>query len=184
MKKFIPILILIVFISQLSGCKRNTNKKTTKTSYNDIDTINKGDSTIYGNLIEGGINSIMLVNDRGDTIECINNPEDTTEVIKGGKIYGDKFAVIATNEYGELILQKAINLTSLLGNWKSIDKDIEIKEGGEVNSNIKTSKPWTTWKIYNGKLVFSKDTFNIIQLDAESLSLENDNGIYDFKRNQ
>ena len=38
------------------------------------------------------------------------------------------------------------------------------------------------WKICNGQLVLSSDTFSIYELGADSLFLENERGIYAYKR--
>ena len=78
-----------------------------------------------------------------------------------------------------------VNLTTLLGRWTSIDKNFEIQEGGVVESSVKAeTHPWTSWKIYNGNLLLNRDTFNVVQLGADSLYLENGEGIYAFKRQQ
>ena len=91
--------------------------------------------------------------------------------------------MIAYKEYGDMMLRSAINITSLLGNWTSLDKNFEIKEGGEVTSNLQSEKNvWTSWKIYNGKLLLSRDTFDVIELGADTMSLENKAGIFVFGR--
>ena len=85
---------------------------------------------------------------------------------------------------GELVAKKVINVTTLLGRWTSIDKDFEIEEGGTVKSAVKAeSTPWTYWKIFNGRLVLNKDTFDVAGLGADSLYLENNRGIFVYKRN-
>ena len=84
----------------------------------------------------------------------------------------------------DMFAKKIINLTSLLGLWSSLDKQFEIIEGGTVVSNTGEPKPYTEWKIINGKLVLSPDTFDIYSLGPDSLYLENDNGIYGYKRMQ
>ena len=82
-----------------------------------------------------------------------------------------------------MILRNAINITSLLGNWTSLDKNFEIKEGGEVTSILQSEKNvWTSWKIFNGKLLLSRDTFDVIELGADSMALENKAGIFVFER--
>ena len=79
--------------------------------------------------------------------------------------------------------QKVINLTSILGKWASLDKNFEIKDGGVVESNVAAeSNPYTSWKIFNGRLVLSKDTFDVLNLGPDSLYLENDKGIFVYKR--
>ena len=84
---------------------------------------------------------------------------------------------------GEKSTKKIINLTTLQGKWLSLDKNFEIQEGGVVKSNVKAeSKPWTSWKILNGRLLLNKDTFDIVKLGNDSLYLENRVGIFAFKR--
>ncbi len=79
--------------------------------------------------------------------------------------------------------KKVINLTSLMGKWTSIDKNFDIKDDGVVESHISAeSKPYTSWKILNGKLLLSTDTFEILNLGPDSLSLENNKGIFVYKR--
>lgn len=79
--------------------------------------------------------------------------------------------------------KKVINLTTLLGKWTSIDRNFDIKEGGVVESHVTAeSRPYTDWKIVNGRLVLSADTFEVLDLGPDSLYLENDTVIYAFKR--
>ena len=59
-----------------------------------------------------------------------------------------------------------------------------IAEGGNVISNTGEPKPYTEWKILNGKLILTPDTFDIYTLGPDSLYLENDKGIYGYKRLQ
>ena len=134
-------------------------------------------------MVDGGMNSIVLLTDNGDTIVYLTNPNDTVDVVKGGKLNGDRFAIIGYKEYGDRFMRSAINLTSLLGNWISLDRNFEIKEDGTVTSSLQSEKnPWTSWKIWNGKLILSKDTFEVDNLGADSLALENKNGIFVFTR--
>ena len=109
--------------------------------------------------------------------------EDSVQTIKGGKHVGDRMAIIAsTNEVGEHIVKSGINLTTLLGKWSALDRSFEIQEGGIVNSQYEEPKPYTEWKVYNGLLILSKDTFSVYELGAHSLLLENNKGIYSYKR--
>ena len=92
-------------------------------------------------------------------------------------------AVVGTPGDEGMVVRKAINLTSLMGRWTSLDKNFEIKDGGVVESHVQNeSNPYTEWKILNGKLVLSKDTFNILSIGNDSLYLENEKGIYAYKR--
>ena len=92
-------------------------------------------------------------------------------------------AVIGKNTQEGLVATQVVNLTTLMGKWTSLDKNFEIMEGGVVESNVTAeSNPWTSWKILNGKLVFNADTFIINMLGADSLYIENSNGIFAYKR--
>ena len=85
-------------------------------------------------------------------------------------------------------LLEADELKALLAQLRQIHADIQagnfvIEEGGTVVSNIKAeTKPWTNWKIFNGKLLLNKDTFDVVTLGADSLAIENRNGIFVYKR--
>ena len=62
------------------------------------DTLATGDSTVYGTMVDGGMNSIVLLTDNGDTIVYLTNPNDTVDVVKGGKLNGDRFDIIGYKE--------------------------------------------------------------------------------------
>lgn len=151
------------------------------------------DSTVYGTCGEGTtMHSLQLITDAGDTLqyligESMNDGEayvDDFDPVLGGLLAGDRLAVIEGKEVdGEKTAQRVINLTTLLGKWVSLDKNFEILEGGVVKSNLQAeSKPWTSWKILNGKLLLNKDTFNINSLGKDSLYLESTQGIFTYKR--
>lgn len=145
------------------------------------------DSTIYGICGEGtSMHSLELLTDSGDTLtyEILDDGLNENLVV-GGLLVGDRLAVVGymNSELKEHIANKVINLTTLQGKWMSIDKNFEIQEGGIVKSNIKAeTAPWVSWRIYNGKLLLNKDTFQIEALGADSLYLENRQGIFTFKR--
>lgn len=144
------------------------------------------DTTYYGVCGDGtSMHSLELITNDGDTlIYSYNTGED--QVTRGGLMVGDRVAVLrGIDEYGDSCASLIVNLTSLLGHWTSLDKNFEIQEGGVVQSNVATeSKSWTSWKIMNGQLLFDRDTFDIVALNADSLFLENDNGIFVYKRLQ
>ena len=144
------------------------------------------DSTIYGKCGENtAMHTLELITLQGDTVNYVLGVDEDAKV-QGGLLIGDRLAVIAhKNKDGENVTETVINLTTLSGKWRSIDKQFEIQEDGSVLSTIKEeSKPWTSWKISNGKLVLNKDTFTINELGADSLYLENTYGIFAFKRQQ
>lgn len=132
------------------------------------------------------MHTLELITDEGDTLTYLVDVDSEDEVVKGGMLAGDRMAVVGAKDgNGELVATQVVNLTTLLGRWTSIDKNFEIQEGGVVESSVKAeTHPWTSWKIYNGNLLLNRDTFNVVQLGADSLYLENGEGIYAFKRQQ
>ena len=73
------------------SCKDNKPKSVLSEVEAAGDSVSTGDSTVYGIMVEGGMNSIVLLTDHGDTLEYLVNPNDYFEVVKGGKIDGDRF---------------------------------------------------------------------------------------------
>lgn len=183
---FASLMLLV-----LAGC--NSKKEKPNLQANDVEEV--ADSTVYGVCGEGtSMHSLELITDTGDTLTytILDAEADMDGMVTGGGLVshvegglmaGDKVAVTGQKVDGELIADKVINVTSLLGHWTSIDKNFEIEEGGTVRSSVKAeSNPWTSWKILNGHLLLNRDTFNINSLGADSLYIENDKGIYTFKR--
>lgn len=183
---FASLMLLV-----LAGC--NSKKEKPNLQANDVEEV--ADSTVYGVCGEGtSMHSLELITDTGDTLTytILDAEADMDGMVMGGGLVshvegglmaGDKVAVTGQKVDGELIADKVINVTSLLGHWTSIDKNFEIEEGGTVRSSVKAeSNPWTSWKILNGRLLLNRDTFNINSLGADSLYIENDKGIYTFKR--
>lgn len=148
-----------------------------------IDTVEIADTTLYGRCGDGtAMHTLELITDQGDTLSFgINN--DSVSCVRGGLATGDRLAVLPGDvQDGERQARLVVNLTTLLGKWTALDKNFELQEGGVVVSNVTEPKPITEWRICNGRLVLSADTFDIYELGADSLFLENDNGIYTYKR--
>ncbi len=183
MRYYFTTFIIGFAILLLAGCK---DKKAGNLPVVNIDLIeeNEGDSTVYGECVDAAMNSIAVLTNNGDTISYVfDNGEDGSADVQGGMFMGDKMAVIGTENAEENVAQKVINITSLMGRWTSLDKNFEIKDGGVVESNVTAeSNPYTSWKIFNGRLILSKDTFDILNLGPDSLYLENDKGIFAYKR--
>ena len=129
------------------------------------------------------MHTLQLITDQGDTLSFLIDA-DNEEHVQGGLLAGDRMAVMPGKMIdGERMAETVINLTTLIGKWTSLDKNFEIQEGGDVKSHIEAeANPWTMWKICNGKLLLNKDTFAINKLGADSLYLENEKGIFAFKR--
>lgn len=163
------------------GCNDKKNKTIVIENVSDIEVV---DTTVYGKCGEGtAMHTLELITDKGDTLSYTLEGIDTCSNVQGGLFVGDRLAVIAGPKCDEgVFAQKVINLTSLLGKWISLNRSFEICEGGVVEGSLKEPKPYTEWKILNGKLILSTDTFEIYSLGADSLYLENTEGIYGYKR--
>lgn len=181
---FYTTFVAMALLFAANGCK----DKQTKPVISAVDSMeveeDMVDSTIYGICGEGtSMHNLQLIADAGDTVQVFID-EENPGIVKGGLLSGDRIALVGIEEMpGEVVAQQVINLTSLLGKWVSLDKNFELLEGGEVKNNVKAEQnPWTSWKILNGKLLLNKDTFQIDNLGPDSLYLENNVGIFTFKR--
>lgn len=187
MKNFAFFMTFAILL--LASCNAKQEKTHVDTTDN---TEEEADTTIYGVCGNGtSMHSLELITDAGDTLVlAILEAEGDAEAealeasdVQGGLMAGDKMAVTAHKTDGELVADKVLNVTSLLGHWTSLDKNFEIEEGGTVRSTLKAeTNPWTSWKILNGNLLLNRDTFAIESLGADSLYLENSKGIFVFKR--
>ena len=184
MKKLFYLGVILLGMMSVVACKhkQSSSNLEIKDSLNDSSVT---DTTLYGLCGEGSsMHNLELITDLGDTLKFMAMDEGSdSAVILGGLLAGDRLAVIGHEVNGERYAQRVINLTTLLGKWTSLDKNFEILEGGQIKNNVKAeTNPWTSWKICNGKLLLNKDTFVIDNLGADSLYLENKDGIFAFKR--
>lgn len=186
MKKLLYVALAGMAVFAFNSCKDKKNLPAVISANDSTAMEEVDDSTIYGKCGDGtSMHDLQLITDDGDTINAFIDDENPG-IVQGGLLAGDRIAFIGTKDAnGEMVAQHVINITSLLGKWTSIDKNFEIIEGGEVKNNVKAeTNPWTAWKILNGKLVLNKDTFTIDNLGPDSLYLENNVGIFTFKRQE
>ena len=177
----------LVLLSCLMACNGNKQKNTDNSAA--TDTATAADSTLYGICGEGtAMHTLQLITLTGDTLNLSLLPDgdddaDMRATVNGGLMCGDHLAVLATTTADGPIATKVVNLTSLMGRWTSISRNFVIEEGGFVTSDVKAeTRPYTSWKIFNGQLLLGRDTFNIVTLGPDSLAIENHNGIYLYKR--
>lgn len=186
MNKWFRFFVLSLVVLLLSACQPTPQHQQPETFAELPEQGETIDTTLYGICGEGtSMHSLELVTSEGDSLNFNYNLDDEP-VVRGGLMVGDKLAVISNvDEFGEQRATLILNLTSLLGHWTSIDKNFEIQDGGVVSSNILAeTQPWTTWKVLNGQLILERDTFDVIELRADSLYLENKEGIFVYKRQQ
>lgn len=177
---------LMFLVLMLAACDAKKKQQIEDTD----EVVEVNDTTVYGVCGEGtSMHSLEIITDAGDTLvytllcQDAETEVETPSDVQGGLMAGDKMAVTGHKTADELVADRVINVTSLLGHWTSIDKNFTIEEGGTVRSAVKAeTNPWTSWKILNGSLLLNRDTFAIDGLSADSLYLENANGIFTFKR--
>lgn len=186
MKKHDKTLLAALLAMMIGwGCTGKKTKQQPTESDTMVVEVSTPDSTVYGVCGEGtSMHALELVTDEGDTLTYLVDADTEQEAVKGGLFAGDRMAVVGyKGAEGDMVATCAVNLTTLMGKWTSIDKNFEIQEGGLVESSIKAeTRPWTSWKIHNGQLLLNADTFAIERLGADSLCLENGEGIFVFKR--
>ncbi len=186
------LTIVLAFLAVASWCMTGCQNKGDKANGGDSTSVDAGDtiadSTVYGVCGEGtAMHTVELITDAGDTINyLIDEDSEGRQDVQGGLLVGDRLAIIEDGDRdGDRVAKKVINLTTLQGRWTSLDKNFEILEGGLVKSNVSAeAHPWTSWKILNGRLLLNRDTFDIDQLSADSLYLENREGIFVYKRSK
>ena len=171
MKKLVYVFSVIIAAGLFAvGCRQTPPADAVQADSDTvmIDETVEVDSTVYGVCGEGtAMHTLELVTDGGDTLYYTYQVEEDASVL-GGLMVGDRIAVMGTE---------------MLGKWTSLDKNFEIVEGGMVSSNVEAeSNPWVSWKILNGHLLLNTDTFDIVELGADSLYIENKSGIYVYKR--
>ncbi len=186
MKKHDKTLLAALLAMMIGwGCTGKKTQQQPTESDTMVVEVSTPDSTVYGVCGEGtSMHALELVTDEGDTLTYLVDADTEQETVKGGLFAGDRMAVVGyKGAEGDMVATCAVNLTTLMGKWTSIDKNFEIQEGGLVESSIKAeTRPWTSWKIHNGQLLLNADTFAIERLGADSLCLENGEGIFVFKR--
>ena len=178
-------MFFIVLMAAMAFCTSCNNKKAAPAATTPTEEPDANDSTVYGVCGDGtSMHSLQLITDTGDTIEYMMiDADDNESDVAGGVMCGDRLAVLGKKTDEGNVAEKVINITSLIGRWTSIDKNFVIEEGGTVSSAVKAeTKPWTNWKIFNGQLLLNKDAFNVVTLGADSLAIENHDGIFVYKR--
>lgn len=183
MKRFFYFIAIVALVFLAAGCG-DKKKNVGNDSAENIQDNAPADTTFYGRCGDGtSMNSLQLITDKGDTLEFTMQGADTCSNVQGGLLAGDRLAVVGCKTAdGEMFAQTVINLTSLMGKWTSIDRSFTIEEGGVVEGDNQEKDTYMDWKIFNGKLILSSDTFSVYSLGPDSLMLENANGIYAYKR--
>ena len=146
------------------------------------------DSALYGKVGDAtSMHVLTVVSDEGQETAIAVNQDTIPSDVQGGLYAGDLICVTTMPSTdptsGMKAVRKAVNITSLMGHWTSLDRNFYIKENGVVeNKNAVESKPYTSWQMSNCQLILNADTFDIMALTPDSLTLEGKNGVYSYKR--
>ena len=175
-------MIAVTFL--LGGCHGNKTKSGNPEIVSDTTTVK--DSTVYGVCGDGcAMHTLQLITDNGDTLNCMLESIDgeTSTEVNGGMGVGDRIgALLEKDADGVCHVNKAVNITSLLGKWGCLDKTFQLNPDGSVEGNVKEPRPYSRWNLVNGKLVLSTDTFEIAVLGPDSLCLDGKQGRVGYRR--
>lgn len=141
------------------------------------------DTAYYGVCGEGtSMHSLELVTDEGKKVVFVTD-EDQGSVIIGGLYGGDRITVSGHKTEDGMLADRVVNLTTVLGKWISLDRNFEIKKDGSIESAVTAeSRPYTAWSMVNTNLILNADTFAVLSLGPDSMSIENNQGIFVYKR--
>ena len=132
--------VLLFFVLLMAACNGKPEKVQSEDA---VEAEEVNDTTVYGVCGEGtSMHSLELITSAGDPLVYTRLDKDAeTEVetpsdVKGGLMAGDKMAVTGHKTADELVADRVINVTSLLGHWTSIDKNFTIEEGGTDRKSV------------------------------------------------
>lgn len=140
MKKHDKTLLAALLAMMIGwGCTGKKTQQQPTESDTMVVEVSTPDSTVYGVCGEGtSMHALELLTDEGDTLTYLVDADTEQEAVKGGLFTGDRMAVVGyKGAEGDMVATCAVNLTTLMGKWTSIDKNFEIQEGGLVESSIK-----------------------------------------------
>lgn len=142
------------------------------------------DTAAYGICGEGtSMHSLVLVTDNDGTLNLAINDDEETPCVLGGLMNGDRLTATYSKTAEGYVATKVINLTTMMGLWTSLDKNFEMYEDGSIKSNVSAeTKSYTAWNMCNGNLILNTDTFTVLELGPDSMMLENNSGIFVYKR--
>lgn len=148
-----------------SGCKNKVaeNNGTNDSAAVDSQKTAVADSTMYAILGEGtGMSCVELITDKGDTLNLVKDNEETGQsaVMVGDIEYGNRYAFTMNKEQESLVT--LLNLTQLCHAWvqpipgQSGKQGFELQMDGQKATSINMATlTYSSWKIFNGKLILN-----------------------------
>lgn len=181
MKHLISICVAVIFLLTAVGCEEK--KGDASVTAEDSLYVSIPDTAIYGVVGEGTTMHVLeLLAEDGRTLTFAVN-QDSCSDVQGGVFSGDKVTLTVREGSDGPEVVKLVNITSLFGKWTSIDRNFEIMQDGVVSGAVKTeSNPYTQWSMANANLILNADTFDVLLLGPDSMTIENAKGIFVYKR--
>ncbi len=181
MKKLSIAAVLLASLV-IAGCGGKKNKA--KMEYVSPLKMEVNDTAVYGKCGEGtSMNTLELVTDSGDTVVVSIEEAASHGEVRGGLFAGDRMAVIKSPDSdNNAVASSVVNVTSLLGKWGNLDRNFELQPDGSVLGDMKEPHPYTSWRLLNGRLLLSSDTFDIRVLGPDSLLLAGSKGFVGYRR--
>lgn len=184
MRKFAIVntvtLALIVLVT-VAGCK--DMKRIEAVTVTETSVTEEADSMVYGTCGLGtAMNTLELITDGGDTIIYSIERAGEAGMVLGGLLVGDRMAVMEDRAEGRRSATKVINITSLMGRWNNLNRSFQLCDSGRVKTDMRELRPYTEWKLFNGKLILAPDTFDICFIGKDSLYLKDVRGTHGFRR--
>ena len=143
------------------------------------------DSMLHGLCIGHSADTLLFLNDIGDTLALTMSP---TATVVGDINAGDQMAVMMMPTSTTDVVTLALNTTMLIGEWVENDPIAEgnvmgyrIGQGGAAEGINLSDLTIEGWSVYNGRLLLAgsygieqfTDTFAITRLTPDSLGLAN-----------
>lgn len=184
MKKLFYFTVVAIAVLFIAGC--DNKKKTVEDGLEAPveEQVAVVDSAVYGVIGAGTSMHSLEVKDENGKTSVFPLNVDLEADLQGGLFSGDRITlVLGKNANGEKEVMKAVNLSSLCGKWTALDRNFEIKDDGTVESaQSMESNPYTQWSMINCRLVLNRDTFDVLYIGGDSLTIENLKGIFVYKR--
>lgn len=188
----IKFLVAAFFAVILFSCeeKKTDEPPVTVVSVDDIPAIVEA----HGTVGEGtSMNVLEFINDEGDTLSIMINDQ----TVIGGVAAGDEIMIVYNVKNDDYIASTAINLTALQHVWSQKGADggeqsLEINPGGRA-STYSMNIDYSSWEVRDGMLLLHSpkkigdespavvDTFEIMQLTADSLVLVHGDLVTEFE---
>lgn len=191
-KYIILSTILIAAATGLASCgKQNKPQDGTQKDSTATAIVSTPDTALYGKLGEGtGMSCVEIITNQGDTLTLNKTDENTGvsgRILGGTERYNDPLTI--TTDANQESIITLVNLRTLARKWQTHPDSIQMNlgENGKISGNW-NGKKYQRWNMCNAQFVLeflndktgAADTFEIQDLNSDSLILRKANAIYKF----